>query len=144
MREPRPTSSRSRAAPATGTAPGVDPDQLFRIHQHLYDLVAQTIWPRHFREFRRAKAVRRFIGRHEPAFVAAGLTVEQRAQLVVWASVLVREVETDDWACVSDHAANIAETIRSCVFELPLAVRSRTAARPWWRLWDVRSYTGLL
>jgi hypothetical protein len=57
---------------------------------------------------RRAKSIRRFVCSHEPDFAAAGLSAESRAELIVSASALVGEVETDDWARVSARAAAIA------------------------------------
>jgi len=120
--EPLPSSGRNRARVAGNAASRVDPDELFRVDADLHDLIAQTIRPRHFREFRRAKAVRRFIRHHEAALAAAGLSVDQRARLVVLAAAIVREAETDDWVCLSEHAMDVTETLRSCVFEIPINV----------------------
>jgi hypothetical protein len=90
---------------------GVDPDQLARVHRSLIEREASNLWLRHLRGFRRAKSIRRFVRSHEPDFAAAGLSAESRAELIVSASALVGEVETDDWARVSARAAAIANTV---------------------------------
>jgi len=120
--EPLPSSGRNHAPAAAHPALLVDPDQLFSFDADLQDLIAQTIRPRHFCEFRRAKAVRRFIRRYDAAFAAAGLSVDQRARLLVLGAAIVREAETDDWVCLSEHAADLTTTLRSCVFEIPIIV----------------------
>jgi aldehyde:ferredoxin oxidoreductase len=117
-----PSSHRHHAPSADAAASRVDPDELFRVDADLHDLIAQTVRPRHFREFRRAKAVRRFIRRHDAALAAAGLSVDERARLVVLAAAIVREAETDDWVCLSEHATDVTDTLRSCVFEIPINV----------------------
>jgi len=120
--EPLPPSGRNHAPAAAHPASVVDPHQLFSVDADLHDLIAQTIRPRHFREFRRAKAVRRFIRRYDAAFAAAGLSVDQRARLLVLGAAIVREAETDDWVCLSEHATDVTTTLRSCVFEIPIIV----------------------
>lgn len=102
----------------------VDVDQLFKLDAQLRDLVTQRLRPRHFRTFRRAKAIRRFIRHYEPALAVAGLSVDQRARLVVLGSAIVREAETDDWARLSVHADNVIDVLRSCVFGLRINLRA--------------------
>lgn len=125
MSEPLPPPGRHHAPVAEQPASLVDPHQLFSVEADLHDLMVQTIRPRHFREFRRAKAVRRFLRRYDAAFAAAGLSVDQRARLLVLGAAIVREAETDDWECLSEHASDVTQTLRSCVFEIPISVAAR-------------------
>ncbi len=129
--EPLPPSGRNHAPAAEHPASMVDPHQLFSVDADLHDLIAQTIRPRHFREFRRAKAVRRFIRRYDAAFAAAGLSVDQRARLLVLGAAIVREAETDDWVCLSEHATDVTSNAAVVRVRDPDHRRPRRPSRPW-------------